>query len=99
MSSQSISSMIFRNIAAFGGASKGCEDTWTCSLAYSAGDFSSQGTSARTPRQVLLARHIQAGNQVTPDSISTTLRRGNSTNTPSEMRLFSTPANPVDHEM
>ena len=48
------------------------------------------------PRQVLLARHIQAGSQVTPDSISTTLRRGNSTNTPSEISEFNTPANPVD---
>ena len=71
----------------------------TCSRAYSAGDFSSHGTSARTPRQVLLARHIQAGSQVTPDSISTTFSRGNSTNTPSEIRLFSTPAKPVDQEM
>ena len=48
-----------------------------------AGSASTQGTSTRTPRQVLLARHMKAGSQLTPDSISTTLRFGNLPNTPS----------------
>ena len=48
-----------------------------------AGSRSTQGTSTRTPRQVLLARHMNAGSQLTPDSISTTLRPGNLPNTPS----------------
>ena len=47
------------------------------------GGRSTQGTSTRTPFQVLLARHMKAGSQLTPDSISTTLRPGNLPNTPS----------------
>ena len=44
---------------------------------------STQGASTRTPRQVLLARHMKAGSQLTPDSISTTFSPGNLPNTPS----------------
>ena len=39
-------------------------------------------------------RHREAGSQVTPDSISTTFRPGNFTNTPSVTRLFSAAAKP-----
>ncbi len=48
-----------------------------------AGSRSTQGTSTRTPRQVLLARHMKVGSQLTPDSISTTFNPGNLPNTPS----------------
>ena len=41
------------------------------------------GSHLRTPFQVLLARHMKAGSQLTPDSISTTLRSGYLPNTPS----------------
>ena len=42
----------------------------------SCGGRSTQGTSVRSPRQNFLIRHRNAGSQVTPDSISTTLRSG-----------------------
>jgi hypothetical protein len=61
--------------------------TWSRTI--SEGGRSIQGTSGRTPRQVLLARHSQPGSQVKPDSIITALRRGNFWNTPSATRLMS----------
>jgi len=39
---------------------------------------------------------MKAGSQVTPDSISTTRSFGNSTNTPSVMRLLRAFAKPAD---
>ena len=52
-----------------------------------AGACFSQGTSLRTPRQSLLKRHISAGSQLTPDSISTTFSSGYFANTPSDTRF------------
>ena len=69
--------------AASGGPSNGCVVTRIWSRMIAAGSRSTHGTSTRTPRQVLLARHMKAGSQLTPDSISTTLRPGNLPNTPS----------------
>src|SRR5713101_7773111 len=69
--------------AASGGASNGCVVRRMWSRMIAAGSRSIQGTSTRTPRQVLLARHMKAGSQLTPDSIKTTLRPGNLRNTPS----------------
>ena len=43
----------------------------------SAGDWFTQGTSDRTPRQVLIARQMKCGSQVTPDSMNTNFRSGN----------------------
>src|SRR5450759_2712165 len=67
--------------AASGGLSKGCVVSLMWSRMIAAGSRSIQGTSTRTPRQVLLARHMKAGSQLTPDSISTALRPGNLRNT------------------
>ncbi len=53
----------------------------------SAGERLTHGTSARTPRQVLTARQMKPGSQVTPDSSSTNFRSGNLLNTPLEIRL------------
>ena len=74
-------------LASSGGASPGCRVMRTCSRIRSAGGRSTQGTSARTPRQVLLARHRKLGSQVKPDSISTRRSAGNLAKTPSWMML------------
>src|SRR3954468_14142957 len=81
--SEPIWSMISSTLLASPGASNGCIVTRKLSRMIAAGSRSTQGTSTRTPRQVLLARHMKAGSQLTPDSISTTLRSGYLPNTPS----------------
>ncbi len=70
-----------------GGASTGCKVMRTCSRTISLGGRSTHGVSVRVPRQVLSKRHRKGGSQVKPDSISTTIRRGNFWNTPSATRL------------
>ncbi len=60
-----------------------------CSRTISNGERSTQGISIRTPRQYLLSRHRCAGNQVKPDSSSTTFSVGCRLNTPSQTRLVS----------
>ena len=65
----------------------------TCSRTRSAGERFTQGTSARRPRQVLLARHRKFGSQPMPASSSTTRSPGNSPNTPSYTRLSNCPWN------
>src|SRR5260370_29901537 len=81
--SESIMSMMAATPFASGGLSNGCVVRRMWARMIAAASRSSHGTSTRTPRQVLLARHMKAGSQLTPDSISTTLRPGNFTNTPS----------------
>src|ERR1700704_143678 len=81
--SEPIMSMISATPAASGGLSKGCVVTRIWSRMIAAGSRSIQGTSTRTPRQVLLARHMKAGSQLMPDSINTTFNPGNFRNTPS----------------
>ena len=76
-------------LAASGGLSNGCAVSRTWSRMMSAGGRSIHGTSTRTPFQVLLARHMNEGSQLTPDSISTTFSFGNFPNTPSNTRLSS----------
>ena len=71
------------------GASTGCSVKRTCSRMMSAGGRSIHGTSARTPRQVLLMRHSSVGSQVKPDSMQTSFSFGNFWNTPSAMKLTS----------
>ena len=61
---------------AVGGASNGCSVRRTCSRTISTGARSTQGTSMRRPRQNFDNRQQNAGSQLTPDSISTTFRRG-----------------------
>ncbi len=81
------------------GASTGCSVKRTWSPTISAGARSTQGTSGRTPRQVLPARQNQLGSHVNPASLITTLRPGNLWNTPSATRLRSCVSNAVDCAM
>src|SRR5882762_2550524 len=62
--------------SASGGLSNGCVVRRMWSRMIAAGSRSIHGTSTRTPRQVLLARHMKAGSQLTPDSISHGLEAG-----------------------
>ena len=68
--------------SAVGGASNGCSVRRTWSRTISTGARSTQGTSMRRPRQNFDIRQQNAGSQLTPDSISTSFRRGKLTNTP-----------------
>ena len=65
------------------GASSGWMVRRKWSRKISAGERSTQGTSGRSRARTSCSRHRKAGTQVTPDSISTTLRPGNLANTPS----------------
>ena len=67
-----------------------------CSRTISLGGFLTQGTSARTPRQVFSRRQTAAGIQVTPDSKKTNFSSGNFVKTPSETRLTMALSKPKD---
>ena len=68
MSSQSICSTMRATVAA-SGASKGWVVILILERTISAGESLTQGISGRTPRQVLMARQMKEGSQLTPDSM------------------------------